>query len=63
MGVEFSDFVYGVPEFLTISFMFSLVVIGGWDRRPTNADVRTLAVQADTRTPEMGPTHERTFVE
>lgn len=43
--------------------MFSLVVIGGWDRRPTNADVRTLAVQADTRTPEMGPTHERTFVE
>jgi hypothetical protein len=62
MGVEFSDFVYGVPELLTI-FLLAFVVIEGWDRRPTNADMRTLAVQADTRTPEMGPTHERTFVE
>ena len=62
MGVEFSDFEYGVPELLTI-FLLSFVVIEGWDRRPTNADMRTLAVQADTRTPEMGPTHERTFVE
>jgi hypothetical protein len=38
-------------------------MIEGWNRRPTNADMRTLAVQADTRTPEMGPTHEPTFVE